>query len=222
MKTQLITTQDGSNTLYLPELDETYHSKYGAINESEHVFINNGLAHLSSDKINVFEVGFGTGLNALLTAIYAQQNQIKINYTTIEKFPLSEEITSSLNYYQHIDNSADIFNKIHQTAWNTWNEIVPDFQLKKIQDDILNPDFEFPSDIDIIYFDAFAPSKQAELWNAELFKKLHHCLTTNGRLVTYSSAGIVKQALRNSGFLVKRLPGPAGKHHMLNAIKTEF
>lgn len=220
MKTQLITTQDGSSTLYLPDLDETYHSKFGAINESLHVFINNGLAQLSLSEINVFEVGFGTGLNTLLSVFYAQQNQLKINYTSIEKFPLPEEVTSSLNYNQQINNSLEIFNQIHQSAWNTWSEISKGFRLKKIQDDILNPDFEFPSDIDLIYFDAFAPSKQAELWNEQLFIKLYQCLATNGRLVTYSAAGIVKQALRNSGFKVKRLPGPAGKHHMLTAIKT--
>ena len=220
MEAQIIKTNDGSNTIYLPGLDETYHSKFGAIQEARHVFILNGIARLYKQEIKLFELGFGTGLNALLTAIYAKDKQLKITYITIEKYPLEKPFIEELNFHEYIDHSKELFYKIHHSAWDILTEITPYFSILKIKDDILTNKQPLPSSIDIIYFDAFAPSKQAELWSEEIFKEMHHILNQNGLLVTYSSAGVVKKALRSVGFMVKRLPGPPGKHHMLSAQKN--
>lgn len=220
MEAQIIITDDGSNSIYLPVLDETYHSKYGAINESRHVFITNGLANCKKKSVNIFEVGFGTGLNALLTAIYAEENMQVVYYTSVEKFPLEMEITSTLNFGSLISNSENIFQKIHKAEWGVWNQMSDYFKLQKNKQDLISGECTIPEDVDLIYFDAFAPSKQPELWNESLFKKLFAKLVPGGFLVTYSSAGVVKRALRSAGFIVKRLPGPAGKHHMLVATKS--
>jgi len=219
IKPQVIITDDGSSTIYLPELDETYHSKFGAVNEAMHVFIENGLAKSAKKEINVLEIGFGTGLNAILTLLYANNNQMKVNYTTLEKYPLNKETIALLNYKEEINGADKFFTKIHELEWEKSHQITLYFNLKKIKIDALNNSFLFPKNIDLIYFDAFAPSKQAELWNESLFKKLHDSLRNDGKLVTYSAAGMVKQALRSAGFKVKRLPGPPGKHHMIFSSK---
>ncbi len=152
--------------------------------------------------------------------LFALDNKLKVAYTTIEKFPLKDSIVSSLNYVDKIEGSGSYFTKIHKSEWERTLQITPNFTLKKIKADVLIPDFEFPKNIDLIYFDAFAPSKQAELWNESLFKRLYCCLANDGKLATYSAAGIVKQALRSAGFKVKRLKGPPGKHHMLFCNKA--
>lgn len=216
---KVIITDDGSSTVYLPKLDETYHSTYGAINEARHVFIENGLAKFSKLELRILEIGFGTGLNTLLTLIYALENKLRINYTTIEKFPLEDNVITLLNYSDKIEGSGGFFTKIHEVGWERSHQISDCFVLEKKKKDVLDEDLQFPENIDLVYFDAFAPSKQADLWNEPLFKKLYSSLRTNGKLLTYSSAGVVKRALRNSGFEVKRLPGPRGKHHMLLSTK---
>ncbi len=219
MNIKVIQTEDGSSTIYLPDLDETYHSKFGAINEAQHVFIDNGLAKLKELEISVLEVGFGTGLNSLLTLLYSENNRLNINYITIEKYPLPQDIVSSLNYSKTVVGAEKYFDKIHEVEWDRSHQLSEYFTLKKVVADILDDNLSLQQNIDLIYFDAFAPSKQAELWNEKLFKKLHDCLNEDGKLVTYSSAGVVKQALRSAGFTVKRLQGPPGKHHMLFCIK---
>ncbi len=219
MNIKIIQTDDGSSTIYLPDLDETYHSKFGAINEAQHVFIDNGLAKIQKLEINVLEIGFGTGLNALLTLLYSERSGLNINYRTIEKHPLTRELVSSLNYSKTVEGAGKYYNKIHEVEWERSHQLSEHFRLKKVAADILDDNLHLPQDIDLIYFDAFAPSKQAELWNAKLFKRLYDCLSKDGKLVTYSAAGVVKQALRNAGFAVKRLQGPPGKHHMLFCSK---
>ncbi|NJO90480.1 MAG: tRNA (5-methylaminomethyl-2-thiouridine)(34)-methyltransferase MnmD [Chloroflexia bacterium] len=219
MNFKIIQTNDGSNTIYLPDLDETYHSKFGAINEAQHIFIDNGLAKLNRLEINVLEVGFGTGLNALLTLLYSERNRLNVNYITIEKYPLPAEIVSALNYSETVAGEDKFFVKIHELEWERTHQLSKHFTFKKVAADILDDNLSLPQNIDLIYFDAFAPSKQAEIWGEKIFKKLYDCLSEEGKLVTYSSAGIVKQALRNTGFLVKRLQGPPGKHHMLFCSK---
>lgn len=222
-KPRIILTDDGSNTIYLPELDETYHSKFGAVNEAQHVFIENGLARLqqleigasTSSVTNILEIGFGTGLNTLLTLLYSNNKNLNINYISIEKHPLSTEITNSLNYSQIIEDGNNNFNLIHKLEWEKSHQVSANFILKKINADILDESLVLHQNIDLIYFDAFAPSKQPEMWNEALFKRLFACLKNEGKLVTYASAGVAKQALRNAGFIVKRLQGPPGKHHML-------
>ncbi len=226
-KPKIIHTDDGSHTIYLPELNETYHSKFGAVNEAQHVFIENGLAKLEKLEIrastgsatNILEIGFGTGLNALLTLLYSIDKELTIKYLTIEKNPLLKETTATLNYPKIIEGAENYFDLLHSSEWEKSNKISDNFILKKMKATVLNKDLKLPENIDIIYFDAFAPSKQPEMWNENLFKKLFTCLKNDGKLVTYSSAGIVKQALRNAGFTVKRLQGPPGKHHMLFCSK---
>jgi tRNA U34 5-methylaminomethyl-2-thiouridine-forming methyltransferase MnmC len=214
----VIITDDGSSTVYNKELDECYHSTHGAISESLHVFIRNGLQQINLTEINVFEIGFGTGLNAFLSAIYADDHKIRINYATIEKFPLEATLVDKLNYSQNLG-FPEIFKAIHFASWNRTKQITPFFELLKLNQDFIKFDFNLIVKPDIIFFDAFSPSKQAEIWQPILFEKLYNLLNINGTLVTYAAAGLVKNALRQVGFQVKRLKGPPGKHHMISAKK---
>jgi tRNA U34 5-methylaminomethyl-2-thiouridine-forming methyltransferase MnmC len=225
---QLITTSDGSHTLFHNELNETYHSKNGAIQESLHVFIQNGLDNFFNqntiETIHIFEVGFGTGLNAILTLKEAVNRNIKITYTSLEAFPLSIETINQLNY---IDDENDdfklLFNKMHQCNWNEWVEINEYFSIYKIENKLeqitSNELLKISHPFDIIYFDAFAPDKQPELWTTDIFKTIFEAMNIGSILVTYSAKGDVKRALREAGFIVKRLSGPLGKRHMLCARK---
>ncbi|MDR3235230.1 MAG: tRNA (5-methylaminomethyl-2-thiouridine)(34)-methyltransferase MnmD [Prevotellaceae bacterium] len=216
MKRQLKITADGSHTLFVPALNETYHSMYGALQESLHVFIDAGFRYATvqngQSPLRVLEIGFGTGLNALLTWDEATQKQIPVYYEAIEKYPLSEKEAAALNYASH-----EKLYDIHRVAWETPVALSPYFTLCKRMTDLLhyNPEGQF----DVIYFDAFAPTVQPELWSEAVFCKLHTALRSGGVLVTYSSKGIVKTALRTAGFEVQRLSGAIGKRHMLRAIK---
>jgi tRNA U34 5-methylaminomethyl-2-thiouridine-forming methyltransferase MnmC len=209
-----VTTKDGSPTLYVPELNEHYHSINGAIQESLHVFINEGLQKVIKDYLKILEIGFGTGLNAVLTQQIAEDQNINIYYEAIEKFPLEYDFISDMNFSE-IPNSS--FKEIHLAEWGYSVQITDFLTIKKIKTDLLtyNPIAKF----DLIYFDAFAPDKQPELWTKEIFSKLYKCLISKGILTTYSSKGSVKRALREAGFTIERIPGPAGKRHMLRAIK---
>ncbi len=218
MNCKIIDTQDGSKTLFLPALDETYHSRFGAVNESRHVFLTNGLAQIEKQEITVCEIGFGTGLNALLSWQYAEYNQLIINYVSFEKHPLSPTLVSQLNYGKQC-NAESYFEQIHTCDWNAPIELSEYFKLTKIEGDVLDKNIRFPKNSTIIYFDAFAPKKQQEMWNIDLFSRLYESLITGGLLVTYASAGIVKRALKEARFQIKRLPGPQGKFHMLQARK---
>jgi tRNA U34 5-methylaminomethyl-2-thiouridine-forming methyltransferase MnmC len=209
-------TADNSPTLYVPELDEHYHSINGAVQESQHIFINAGLKQINKKKIKILEIGFGTGLNALLTFSETQKNkQPIIRYTGIEKYPVPLDIIEVL-LKENIPRK-DIFKQIHKTPWENETAVSDFFSLKKIKVDLKT--FMPEDSYDLIYFDAFAPDKQPELWTKNIFVKLFNATDKNGILVTYSAKGIVKQALRNAGYFVKRLPGPPGKRHMVEAIK---
>ncbi|MBE0638978.1 MAG: tRNA (5-methylaminomethyl-2-thiouridine)(34)-methyltransferase MnmD [Bacteroidales bacterium] len=220
MEIQLQITDDGSHTLYVPELNEHYHSTFGAIQESRHVFLSAGFDFICSKKknINLLEVGFGTGLNALLTVL--KKGDYIVNYTAIEAFPLDKRINTELNYPEKltIPESGLIFHSLHDAAWEKTVKILPGFMLKKIriklQDFIPNPE-----EFDLVYFDAFAPDIQPELWTAEVFRKLFLAMVSGGVLVTYSAKGLVKQNLKAAGFSIERLTGPPGKRHMLRAEK---
>jgi len=219
MSPQIVKTADGSDTIYLSELDETYHSIFGAVQEAKHVFIDNGLELIKKDKFTVLEIGFGTGLNALLTAIFAEKNQKIINYITIEKFPLENELIDQLNYASQSNPDVFLFKKIHLAQWEQ-NVIINDsFEILKLKTDLIQTELKIEVAVDIVFFDAFAPSKQSEMWDEKIFKILYETLADNGIFVTYSSAGMVKRALRTSGFNVKRVKGPPGKHHILIATK---
>lgn len=216
MKREIKITKDGSKTLFVPELNEHYHSVNGAIQESNHVFIEAGLNFIEKKEINILEIGFGTGLNSFLTYLWANQNQLKVKYTSIELYPIDKGLIADLNYYTN-DEEKDVFLKIHEVAWEEFQKISDDFELCKLKGDIV--EYNFKLGYDLIYFDAFAPEKQPKLWTNDIFKKMHYSLNKGGVLTTYCSKGIVKQAIRDAGFELKRLPGPPGKRHMLRAIK---
>lgn len=221
MKPRLVITEDGSSSLFIEELDEHYHSVYGALQESQHVFINAGLKQKLSqpEDINILELGFGTGLNALLTCIEADENRKKINYTAIEKYPLDESVFSQLNYCSLLENNKcrHLFNSIHTSDWENVNTISEYFHLIKHKMDI--EDISFVNHFDLIYYDAFAPSAQPELWTWNIFQGMFNALKQNGFLVTYCAKGIVKRTMKSAGFIIEALPGPIGKREMTRGIK---
>lgn len=217
MKRSVQITADGSATMYSPLYDATYHSKHGAVQESMHVFIKHGLEYMVQQKadtsIAVFEMGFGTGLNALLTANYAIANNVVINYETLELHPLSAEELEGVNY----EDQYGVLKSMHQAAWGETEHIRDVFSLTKQEQSLL---VYKPSGLfDVIYYDAFAPSSQPELWTVDVFKKLHAMLDEGGILVTYCSKSDVRRAMLAAGFNVEKLQGPPGKREMLRAHK---
>lgn len=221
MSLQIKYTGDGSVTLFIPEINEQYHSMNGAITESNHVFIANGFHFHPSKKPVVFEVGFGTGLNCLLTAHQAEIQKRPSFYIAIEKFELSSDIIHQLNYDNFIpENGKQLFERIHSCRWDVPDEISPWFTLLKLKADFTEEEWTLPRKCDIVYFDAFGPDKQPEMWSEEIFLKLYGEISDNGVLVTYSAKGEVRRRLLSAGFSVYKLPGPPGKKEMLRAIKT--
>ncbi|OFY65561.1 MAG: hypothetical protein A2V64_07470 [Bacteroidetes bacterium RBG_13_43_22] len=215
---RIITTADGSHTIYVPELDEHYHSVNGAIQESEHIFIRNGFEYCSDDPLHIFEVGLGTGLNALLTAIRSAKGQREVYYTAIEKYPLDEMTVKLLNYDHFTeDEGKNTFRLIHDSAWGQMNRICRNFSLMKIKGDLLTD--HLTGSFHLVFFDAFGPDKQPEIWTTDIISKIVKITATNGVLVTYSAKGDVKRNLRACGFLVTLLPGPPGKRHFIRAVK---
>lgn len=221
MDSRLVITEDGSSSIFIPELDEHYHSIHGALQESRHVFINAGLLYKINhiNKIDILEIGLGTGLNALLTCIEATSNKIKTNYTAIEKYPISETLSVQLNYCTLIEtkNCNQLFKLIHSSEWESMNIISEFFKLRKCKMNI--QDVTFHNQFDIIYFDAFAPSAQPELWTDNIFNAMFNALKENGILVTYCAKGVVKRTMKNAGFSIEALPGPKGKREMTRGIK---
>ena len=221
---QFLITEDGSHTLFVPELNETYHSAHGAIQESAYVFIQQGLQFIKElkkhEKIMVFEVGFGTGLNALLAALFAEEHQLAIEYTSIETAPISPGEVAKLNYPRQIHNdlSQDIFIKIHKSPWEEKIPVSTYFQLLKIKKALQI--HEFDKRYNMCFFDAFAPSKQAEMWEREILEKVYSALDEGGVFVTYCAKGQLKRDLHDIGFDVETLQGPPGKKEMVRAIKT--
>ncbi|HUX57224.1 MAG TPA: tRNA (5-methylaminomethyl-2-thiouridine)(34)-methyltransferase MnmD [Bacteroidales bacterium] len=216
---QLITTSDGSHTIFVPELNEHYHSIHGAVQESNFIFINTGFDFCKADPLNIFEIGFGTGLNALLTATKSLNGERKVNYTSIEKYPVENEIISSLNHHIFVGNDGkEIFNSIHTAPWNRYVNICKNFNLLKIKGDFtVQP---LTKKYDLIYFDAFGPDKQPEMWTIEMFKKIADATNISGILVTYSAKGEVRRSLKACGYDVNLLPGPLGKREIIRAIKN--
>lgn len=209
-------TEDGSVTLYNPELDEHYHSIHGAMTESKHVFVEAGLKAIKCRAMNVFEMGFGTGLNAMLTAQWAQQHSQKVNYHSVEREPLPEELWQRLCYAD--TGHEELFRSLHACAWEQETVILPEFNLTKRKQDLrkLSMPFNF---YHVVFFDAFGPDKQPELWTQEVFEKMWMAMAPGGVLVTYSAKGAVRRAMEKVDFQVERLPGPPGKREMLRAWK---
>jgi tRNA U34 5-methylaminomethyl-2-thiouridine-forming methyltransferase MnmC len=215
---QLVNTSDGSHTLYVPEMDEHYHSIHGAVQESMFIFINNGFDFCKASPLNILEIGFGTGLNALLTAIKSMNGERKVNYTSIEKYPLDHRIISSLNHYKFAgERGSEIFQFIHDAPWNIEVKICKNFNLKKVETDFTKTRIE--GKYDLIYFDAFGPDKQPLMWTREIFLSIAGATSDSGVFVTYSAKGEVKRNLKACGFEVNMLPGPPGKRQMIRAIK---
>jgi tRNA U34 5-methylaminomethyl-2-thiouridine-forming methyltransferase MnmC len=215
---KIVTTGDGSHTVYVPELDEHYHSINGAVQESEHIFIKNGFDFCKNDPLYIFEVGFGTGLNTLLTSVRSLQGNREVLYTAIEKYPLDESIINSLNYYRFtIDAAREIFNLIHACSWEKMTKICMNFSLMKIRGDLITDDIT--GRFGLIYFDAFGPDKQPGMWTKEIFRKISDITMSGGVFITYSSKGDVKRNLREFGFKVTLLQGPPGKRHFIRAVK---
>lgn len=220
LKRELKITDDGSHTLFVPELNEHYHSTHGAIQEAMHVYLSAGFHFCIQNPIHILEIGFGTGLNCLLTLIEAQKQKRTVIYHSIELYPIKEEHILNLNYTDQIEGlEKGLFSQLHKAEWNEEVKINENFTLNKLQGDLR--EYNFPAKYDLIYFDAFAPDIQPELWTQDIFEKLHKCLNKDAILTTYSTKGIVKRALRSAGFEVKRLPGPPGKRQMLRAKKIK-
>ena len=220
-KPQIIDTADGSKTLYLEQMQEQYHSVNGAMTESDYVFIQKGFDYHKATQPKVLEVGFGTGLNCLLTAIRAEKTKSKTVYFTTEKYPLDEQITRQLNYGSLISKEARLlFQKIHECKWEKMKQITTYFQLCKLETDITKNRPIASDSCHIVYFDAFGPDKQPEMWTPAIFGRIFETTLHNGVFVTYSAKGAVRRQLTAIGFKAERLPGPPGKKEMLRGIKV--
>lgn len=221
MQTTLEITEDGSHTLFVPLLNEHYHSTHGAIQEAEHVFIDTGFRTCPKNEINVLEIGFGTGLNAFLTMLEAEKTGKKTDYTSLELYPIPVADTEKLNYPALTDVSKkDDFLKLHRAAWGEWEQITLYFSLLKLQTDFSDPSkFKPEKTFDVIFFDAFAPEKQPDMWTQEIFNTLYNLSAPRAVLTTYCAKGAVRRMLQTAGFAVERLPGPPGKREMLRARK---
>ncbi|MEI6456989.1 MAG: tRNA (5-methylaminomethyl-2-thiouridine)(34)-methyltransferase MnmD [bacterium] len=226
---KVVVTKDGSHTLFVPELNEHYHSSFGAVTESRHVFIEAGFREASRklDRLKILEVGFGTGLNALLTLLEAEKLQKEVSYTAIEAYPLDITLVGKLNYpeLQALEEYPAAFRRIHLVSWIPYppslishQQITNYFSIQKIHCSL--EDYR-PSSVcfDLIYFDAFAPDKQPEMWSEKIFASLSQSMVPGGILVTYCVKGEIVRRLKSLGFLTEKLPGPPGKRHMLRAIK---
>jgi len=218
---ELIKTADGSDTLFLRELDEHYHSTFGAIQESTHVFIEAGLRKFEQSQLIILEVGFGTGLNAFLTLSETIKSKKTIRYITIEKYPLPQSIWETLNYPTLIPGgSSELFRKIHEAAWNEEVKITEYFSLLKLPADLAEVDYLALPMFDLIYFDAFSPGKQPELWTTSVFRQISAHCSPAAKFVTYCAKGEVRRSLNEVGFTTERIPGPQGKREMLRGTKS--
>ncbi|MCH2234083.1 MAG: tRNA (5-methylaminomethyl-2-thiouridine)(34)-methyltransferase MnmD [Crocinitomicaceae bacterium] len=216
MEKKIIVTGDGSKTIYLPDLDETYHSRHGAVQESQHVFIDSGLElYKNKNSVKIFELGFGTGLNCLLTHTWSAKRDIKIEYTSIEKYPVKEEDLKTL--YAEYDQN-DILNILHKSNWEEEVELNNNFTLLKLEGDISELKCE-AEQFDLVYYDAFGPNTQPELWTIKTLEVIHEIMKPKGVLVTYCAQGQFKRNLKELNFELESIPGPPGKREMTRAIK---
>jgi len=220
---EIFETQDGSHSVLSHQFGVSYHSKYGAVQETRHVFVEAGLFQqaLTKSDLHILDVGFGTGLNAYLTLLEAQKRNLSIRYDAVEKFPIPEGQVKQLNYPNQLnatEEEKDWFESLHQSDWSDWHTITPGFELCKHQMDIQSIDFE--NRFDLIYYDAFAPSAQPELWEEPVMERMQGALVPGGILVTYCAKGAFKRALKGLGFEVETLQGPPGKREMTRAIRV--
>ncbi|MFZ4107193.1 tRNA (5-methylaminomethyl-2-thiouridine)(34)-methyltransferase MnmD [Flavobacterium sp.] len=220
MKREIIKTQDGSTTIHLPEWEENYHSKHGAIQEAYHVFIKSGLELFQDKPVSILEIGFGTGLNAFITYLESKKTQQKIDYVGVEAYPVLVEEALQMNYVLELKASEnkEIFTEIHQSTWENKHQIDSNFNLTKREQFFQN--ITDVDEFDLIYFDAFGFRVQPELWSLEIFQKMYAALKKGGVLVTYACRTSIKNAMLESGFTIEKLPGAPGKREMLRATKN--
>ncbi len=224
MKREIITTADGSTSIHIPEWDEQYHSKHGAIQEAQHVFLKMGLHHFSTlhspSEIAIMEIGFGTGLNAFLTLLDATTQDQIIKYTGIEAYPVQIDTIRQMNYAKMLNkvSEQDKFTKLHETPWEESTYITESFELHKRKQFFDQIDDQ--NSFDLIYFDAFGSRVQPELWETAIFRRMYAALKPSGVLVTYAAKGSARRAMQEVGFATERLPGPPGKREMLRATKS--
>ena len=221
MKREIIITDDGSTTIHIPDWNEQYHSKHGAIQEAFHVFIKAGLEYflrqLQPKPLKILEIGFGTGLNAFITLLEADKNKIPINFTGVEAYPISSSEIEKLNYPLQLNSPDEYFKKLHQCKWEQHISVSVHFSILKRKQ--FFSEINDKNNFHLIYFDAFGARVQPELWTEQIFKKMYIALKKGGVLVTYSAKGSVRRAMQTVGFVVERLPGPPGKREMLRASK---
>jgi tRNA U34 5-methylaminomethyl-2-thiouridine-forming methyltransferase MnmC len=218
MKRELHVTKDGSHTMYVKELDESYHSIHGALQESRYVFINQGYHHVKKSPLFILEAGLGTGLNLLLTLLESEKEGKEVYYHTVEKYPLTSSEVQRLNYEEIIPEiPSGYLQLLHDAPWGQEFKMTDHFRVYKE-----NSDFRYMKPIrafDLIYFDAFAPDKQPHLWSKEMFSLIADVANPGCTLVTYSAKGSVCRALISNGFEVEKIPGPPGKREMIRAIR---
>ncbi len=217
MKREIIITSDGSTTIHLPDWDEQYHSKHGAIQEAKHVFIKHGLNIINKNDISILEIGFGTGLNCFITFLETTKN---INYVGVEAYPVLKNEIDTLNYVSELnaEEKQDVFDKIHSVSWEKTHKICENFSLTKRKQ--FFEEISDKNNFDLIYFDAFGARVQPELWTEDIFKRMFNALKSQGVLVTYSAKGSVRRAMQSVGFSVERLEGPPRKREMLRGVKN--
>ena len=222
MKREIFQTLDGSTTIHLPDWNESYHSKHGAIQEAYHVFIQNGLFTFNNLPVSILEIGFGTGLNAFITYIESKKSNQKIDYYGVEAYQISADEILQMNFVSELNAAAEseVFKRMHECDWEINNKITSLFSLTKRKQFFEQIDDE--DKFDLIYFDAFGYRVQPDLWSTEIFRKMYKSLKSKGTLVTYAARGVVKRSLIEVGFKVEKLPGPPGKREMFRATKTDL
>lgn len=220
MEREIIQTLDGSTTIHLKEWDECYHSKHGAIQEAQHVFIKNGLSLFPNQSVSILEIGFGTGLNAFISFLESSKLNQSINYVGVEAYPVNATEVLAMNYVDELNakSQKEVFEKMHESKWDEKIELTAEFKLtkrKQFFDEI--DDIE---QFDLIYFDAFGYRVQPELWSTAIFQKMYTALRPGGKLVTYAARGVVKRSMIEVGLTVEKLTGPPGKREMFRASKA--
>lgn len=221
MKRVIEISGDGSHTLFVPALDEHYHSTKGAIQEAIHVYLDAGLRNCDKEEIHLLEIGFGTALNAFLTLIGAEASGKRVKYTALEKYPITVDEARGLNYAERIaPGKEETFMHLHASPWEEWIDVAPGFRLYKTQRDATRlEDFDPDELFDVIYFDAFGPTKQPEMWVPDILQRVYELSNEGAILTTYCAKGSVRRMLSDIGYRVERLPGPPGKREMLRAVK---
>lgn len=222
LKRSIIQTRDGSTTIHIEEWDECYHSRFGAIQEAQHVFIKNGLSLFENKSISILEIGFGTGLNAFITFLESQKLSQTIDYVGVEAYPISADEVVAMNYISELqaENESAIFEKMHLCNWEEQVNLRNDFLFTKRQQ--FFEDIDDVGKFDLIYFDAFGFDAQPLLWSTPIFKKMYNALKSNGILVTYAARGVVKRSMIEVGFTLEKLEGPPGKREMFRAKKGDY